>query len=111
MILYDLRITKKDYSFCSLIDFDKLYENEKKTVFCFANSKVYKCKTEGETFPNKRCKGCVYCRIIYYPDTNNCRIKKECEFKEILHELKERLLYDAFKKWVDKLHCQYLCDS
>ena len=53
---------EKDYSFCSLIDFDKLCENEKKTVSCFANGKVYKCKTEGETFPNKHCKGCVYCK-------------------------------------------------
>lgn len=60
---------------------------------------------------NKHCKGCVYCKIIYYPDTNNYRIKKECEFKEISHELKERLLYDAFKKWVDKLRYQYLYDS
>ena len=45
--------------------------------------------------------------IAYYQETNNYRIKKECEFKEISHELKERLLYDAFKKWVDKFHYEY----
>ena len=38
---------------------------------------------------------------------NIAKIKKECEFKEISHELKERLLYDAFKKWVDKFHYEY----
>ena len=45
--------------------------------------------------------------IAYYPEKNNYRIKKECEFKEISHELKERLLYDAFKKWIDKFHYEY----
>ena len=154
---------EKDYSFCSLIDFDKLCESEKKSTSCFANGKVYKCKIEGETFPNKNCKGCIFCRrsaligmlvtcyeckitlsdfksenghnfhgnknyyvvpnelypkikdlvpndigiIAYYPEKSNYRIKKECEFKEISHELKERLLYDAFKKWVDKFHYEY----
>lgn len=80
---------ERDYSFCSLIDFDKLCENEKKTVFCFANGKVYKCKTEGGTFPNKHCKGCVYCKIIYYPDTNNCRIKKNVNLKKFHMNLKK----------------------
>ena len=154
---------EKDYSFCSLIDFDKLCESEKKATSCFANGKVYKCKIEGETFPNKNCKGCVFCRrsaligmlvtcyeckitvsdfksksghnfhgnknyyvvpveiyqkikdlvsenigiIAYYPDTGSYRIKKECKFQDISHELKERLLYDAFKKWVDKCRNNY----
>lgn len=158
---------EKDYSFCSLIDFDKLCETDKKTTSCLAKTKLYQCKIDNETFPNKHCKGCVYCRrsaqvgmlvtcyeckitlsdfksknghnfhgnknyyvvpkdlyskikdlvpkdiglIVYYPETNNYRIKKECEFKEISHELKERLLYDAFKKWVDKLRYQYLYNS
>ena len=33
---------EKDYSFCSLIDFDKLCESKKKSTSCFANGKVYK---------------------------------------------------------------------
>lgn len=40
--------------------------------------------------------------ICYNPETKKYRLKKECQFKEISHELKERLLYDAFKKWVDR---------
>lgn len=40
--------------------------------------------------------------IVYNQLNNTYRIKKESEWKDISHELKERLLYDAFKKWVDK---------
>ena len=40
--------------------------------------------------------------ITYNPSSQTYRIKKECEFKEISHELKERLLYDALKKWCDQ---------
>lgn len=46
--------------------------------------------------------------IAYYEKTNNYRVKKECKFKDISHELKERLLYDALKKWVDKFRYEYM---
>ena len=46
--------------------------------------------------------------ISYYPETNKYRIYKECKDREISHELKEQLLYDAFKKWVDKCSNYYM---
>ena len=49
--------------------------------------------------------------IVYYPKSNNYRVKKECQFREVSHELKERLLYDALKKWVDKFHYEYLWEK
>ena len=46
--------------------------------------------------------------ICYYEKSNSYRIKKESSFKEISYELKTQLLYNAFKKWVDKFHYEYL---
>ena len=48
--------------------------------------------------------------IAYYAETNSYRVKKESSFREISHELKEKLLYDAMKKWVDKFSSKYFSD-
>lgn len=45
--------------------------------------------------------------ICYNPKTKKYKVKKECQFKEISHKLKEKLLYNAFKKWVDKCDKYY----
>lgn len=45
--------------------------------------------------------------IAYYPETDSYRIKKESAFQDISHELKEQLLYDALKKWVDRCRDTY----
>lgn len=144
---------EKDYSYCDYKEYLGL-TGQKSDSDC----KIYGCQ-----YPNKNCKGCVFCRhgyeigmlvtcfeckitvsdfksknghnfhgnknyyvvpieiypkikglvpndigiIAYYFETQNYRIKRECGFKEISHELKERLLYDAFKKWVDKFQGKY----
>lgn len=154
---------EKEYSFCALIDFNKLAENDKVWLKNTCGDNIGKCKLEGFNFPNKMCKSCVFKRnshevgmlvtcfeckitlsdfksknghnfcgnknyyvvpiglypkindlvpegiglIAYYPETNNYRVKKECSFQKISHEQKERLLYDAMKKWVDKFGWEY----
>ena len=45
--------------------------------------------------------------IVYYQKTGSMRIKKECAFKNISEKTKTRLLYDAFKKWVDRFGYEY----
>ena len=45
--------------------------------------------------------------ISYYPETKNYRIYKNCAYREISHELKEHLLYNTLKKWVDKCSTYY----
>lgn len=45
--------------------------------------------------------------IVYYKDSGSYRIMRECKWKDINDELKTLLLYNAFKKWVDKCHCEY----
>lgn len=49
--------------------------------------------------------------IVYNKDKKTYRVKKECAFKQISHELKESLLYDAFKKWVDRCRMYYFKES
>ena len=39
--------------------------------------------------------------IVYYANTGNMRIKKQCKFKDINNETKVTLLYNALKKWCD----------
>jgi GTPase SAR1 family protein len=45
--------------------------------------------------------------IVYYEKSETYRIYKECKTRNIDEKLKTRLLYDAFKKWVDKFQTQY----
>lgn len=155
---------ERDYSFCSIIDyhkFDKTWQQTWRNM----NPKgtLGECKVEGETYPNKHCKGCFWhsrtydvgmmitcyeCKItvqdfksknghnfhgnknyyvvpkeilnditplvppdigiiVYNDKSQTYRIAKECEFKEVKEELKTKLLYDAFKKWVDKFGTEY----
>ncbi len=155
---------ESDYSFCSLIDYDKFEKSYQNTLDIMSHHKLGQCKCGKDyTYKNDNCNGCAYHRhsykiemlvtcyeckisvqdfksknghnfhgnknyyvvpkeifnsvkelvpddigiIVYYSDTNNYRIKKECKFREVSHELKERLLYDALKKWVDKCHYYY----
>lgn len=155
---------ERDYSFCSVIDYNKFDESWQKTWRnMHPNSRLGECKIKGETYPNKHCKGCFWnsrtydvgmlvtcyeCKITlqdfksknghnfcgnknyyvvpndiypeikelvpieigiiaYYPETNSYRVKKESSFRKISHELKEKLLYNAMKKWVDKFSSKY----
>lgn len=45
--------------------------------------------------------------IVFYDKTGSMRVKKECIFKEISDDKKCRLLYDAYKKWVNKFGYEY----
>ncbi len=45
--------------------------------------------------------------IAYYEKSDSYRIVRECIPREVPVELQVKLLYDAMKKWVDKLHYEY----
>lgn len=45
--------------------------------------------------------------IAYYEKSDSFRIKKECQLREVDKDLQIKLLYDAFKKWVDKFGKEY----
>ena len=45
--------------------------------------------------------------IAYFPNSNTYRVVKECVPQEVSPEAAARLLYNAFKKWVDKFQDDY----
>ena len=52
---------EKDYSFCSVIDyqkFDKSYQETWQKMH--PTKKLGECKIKGETYPNKNCEGCFW---------------------------------------------------
>lgn len=49
--------------------------------------------------------------IAYYPDSGAYRVVQECVRREVTPELEAELLYNAFKKWVDKFRFEYFCDA
>lgn len=49
--------------------------------------------------------------IAYYEASDSYRVLKECIERTVSIELEAELLYNAFKKWVDKFHFEYLHPS
>lgn len=45
--------------------------------------------------------------IVYYPKSNSYKVFKECKFRIVDEKEKTKLLYSAFKKWVDKFGREY----
>lgn len=45
--------------------------------------------------------------IAYYESSGSYRVIKECTEREVPAALEAELLYNALKKWVDKLHFEY----
>ena len=51
----------RDYSFCSVIDYEKFDKKWQETWRgMHPEQKLGQCKIQGETYPNKHCKGCFW---------------------------------------------------
>lgn len=53
---------EKDSSFCASIEYERLPEKDKEVMKRCNSGNMGRCKVENETYPNPRCKGCVWHR-------------------------------------------------